>query len=69
MVVAPSGRLYVSDTTNNRVLSWGSAEQFSNGQAADIVLGQPDFTTNANPTCSTTQSFVPSSRSLSSHNN
>jgi hypothetical protein len=41
MVVAPSGRLYVSDTTNNRVLSWGSAQQFSNGQAADLVLGQP----------------------------
>jgi uncharacterized protein (TIGR03437 family) len=38
------GRLYVADTSNNRVLIWNSIPT-ANGQAADIVLGQPDFTT------------------------
>lgn len=38
-----SGRIFVSDRGNNRVLSWPSATGFGNGQAADIVLGQPDF--------------------------
>ena len=42
-----SGRLWVSDSANNRVLSWGSANAFANGQPADLVLGQPDFTTGA----------------------
>lgn len=50
-----SGRLWVCDTGNNRVLSWPDAAAFTNGQAADIVLGQPDFASvdenrgNANP--------------------
>ena len=35
--------LYVSDTLNNRVLGWKNAADFSNGQAADIVIGQQDF--------------------------
>jgi len=39
-----SGRLWVCDTSNNRVLSWPSAASFSNHQSADIVLGQADFT-------------------------
>lgn len=46
-VDAGSGRLYVADTFNNRVLSWPSAAAFETGQAADLVLGQPGFTTNA----------------------
>ncbi|HEX8697850.1 MAG TPA: hypothetical protein VF815_03345 [Myxococcaceae bacterium] len=39
-------RLLVADTSNNRVLLW---TQFPtrNGQPADIVIGQPDFTSNA----------------------
>lgn len=37
------GRLFVADTLNHRVLSWPSAAAFTNGQAADLVLGQPDF--------------------------
>jgi hypothetical protein len=41
-----SGRLYVADNGNDRVLSWPSATQFSNGQAADRVIGQPDFTSD-----------------------
>src|SRR5262245_32940306 len=39
-----SGRLYVADTQNNRVLSWPNVATLANGQAADIVIGQPDFT-------------------------
>ena len=51
-----SGRLFVADSLNHRVLSWPSAAAFTNGQAADLVLGQPDFVSNsinqggANPT-------------------
>lgn len=53
---AVSGRLFVPDSMNNRVLSWPSAAAFTNGEAADMVFGQPDFTSNsinqggANPT-------------------
>src|SRR3984893_7321736 len=35
--------LYVSDSGNNRILAWHNASQFSNGAAADKVIGQPDF--------------------------
>ncbi len=35
-------RLYVADTINNRVLRY--SRPFYNGQAADLVLGQGDFT-------------------------
>jgi uncharacterized protein (TIGR03437 family) len=39
--------LYVSDTGNNRVLAWKNATAFSNGQKADLVIGQADlFSTN-----------------------
>jgi F0F1-type ATP synthase membrane subunit c/vacuolar-type H+-ATPase subunit K len=39
-------RLYVSDTANNRVLIWTSSITAS-GQAANLVLGQANFTSNA----------------------
>ncbi len=32
--------LYVSDTYNNRVLAWKNAAGFTNGQKADLVIGQ-----------------------------
>lgn len=38
------GKLFVSDTANNRVLVWNSVPT-TNFQDADYVLGQPDFTT------------------------
>ena len=39
-------RIYVSDYVNNRVLAWKNAATFTNGQVADLVIGQPDlFTT------------------------
>jgi hypothetical protein len=39
------GKLYVADTGNNRVLIWNTIPT-TNFQAADIVLGQPNFTIN-----------------------
>ena len=34
--------VYVADTSNNRVLCWKNASMFSNGQPADIIIGQLD---------------------------
>ena len=42
------GKLYVADTQNHRVLIYNSIPA-SNGVAADVVLGQPDFTTFVEP--------------------
>ena len=39
-----SGKLYVADTQNNRVLIYNRIPT-ANGAAADVVLGQPNFTT------------------------
>ena len=45
--VATDGNvLVVSDTDNNRVLIWLKVPT-ANGQPADVVIGQPDFTHNA----------------------
>lgn len=41
-------RLFVADTGNNRVLVWTSLP--SSTRAADLVLGQPDFTTRSSGT-------------------
>ncbi len=43
-----NGKLYIADTQNNRVLIYNRIPQ-SNGAAADVVLGQPNFTTAATP--------------------
>jgi sugar lactone lactonase YvrE len=40
---ATPNRLYVADSSNNRVLGWRDAAGFTNGASADIVIGQPDF--------------------------
>jgi uncharacterized protein (TIGR03437 family) len=37
--------LYVSDYANNRVLAWKNAAGFTNGQKADMAIGQPDLMT------------------------
>jgi sugar lactone lactonase YvrE len=43
----PSGNLWVVDRNNNRVLKFvGPASSITTGQAASVVLGQPDFVTN-----------------------
>jgi uncharacterized protein (TIGR03437 family) len=45
LAVATDGvHVAVADTANNRVLLWNNFPN-SNGQPADVVLGQPDFTT------------------------
>jgi len=43
--------VYVADTLNNRVLAWKNSTGFSNGQPADLVIGQPDkyTTTKSGP--------------------
>jgi len=40
-----SGRLWVADSGNSRVLMFQNASTLGNGAAADLVLGKPDFTT------------------------
>ncbi|MBI2678287.1 MAG: hypothetical protein HYX28_05860 [Candidatus Koribacter versatilis] len=53
-------RLVVEDDDNNRVLIWNSIPT-TNGQPADLVLGQPDFTSNGDnqggPASAATMSF------------
>ncbi|MGA3024346.1 MAG: hypothetical protein ABSF98_06220 [Bryobacteraceae bacterium] len=46
-------RLFVADTLNNRVLIWNSIPT-QNNQPADLVLGQPNFTTTQSPKITTT---------------
>jgi len=38
--------VFVADTANNRVLGWRDSSTFVSGAAADIVIGQKDFTSN-----------------------
>ncbi len=47
VAVGSDGRLYASDADNHRVLSWPVAASFANGDAADLVIGQPDFFSGA----------------------
>ncbi|MBX3011013.1 MAG: NHL repeat-containing protein [Caldilineaceae bacterium] len=53
VALAPNDRLFVVDYGQNRVLSWPSAAAFTNGAAADLVLGQPDFTSMTGATSAT----------------
>ena len=46
VAVDSSGHVYVTDYGNNRVLGWHNAAALTNGAAADLVIGQPDFYTN-----------------------
>jgi hypothetical protein len=43
-VTSDGTRMYVADLAHNRVLIWNSIPT-TNGAAADVVIGQPDFTT------------------------
>jgi predicted esterase/DNA-binding beta-propeller fold protein YncE len=42
-----TGKLFVVDRYNNRVLRWSSAEKMNNGSSAEAVFGQQDFTTSS----------------------
>ena len=44
---ATAQHLYVVDTQNSRILGWNDATSFTNGQPADLVIGQPDFDSTA----------------------
>jgi sugar lactone lactonase YvrE len=46
MTVDSGGRLWVTDTDNNRILRFDNAASKGNGANADGVLGQPNFTSN-----------------------
>lgn len=49
----PSGNLFVTDRTNNRILIFYSAASKGNGANADRVLGQAGFLTNLSGTSAT----------------
>jgi sugar lactone lactonase YvrE len=53
-----SGRLYVADSKNNRILVFNSAASLVKGANASFVLGQKDFTTSSHGTSATTL-YVP----------
>lgn len=50
VAVDASGRLWVADEFNHRVLRFDNAAAKANGANADGVLGQPDFTSAAHAT-------------------
>ncbi len=56
--------LYVSDTSNSRVLVWRDSVHFRDGDPADLVIGQPDFETVSSNT-EGGASFLPSNITLS----
>lgn len=58
--------LYVADTGNNRVLVWKDSVHFTNGQPADLVIGQPSLLTGAANVDTQGSTTTASSTSLSS---
>jgi sugar lactone lactonase YvrE len=60
VLVAPDGTLWVSDYTNYRVLGYLNAVTKENGAAADIVLGQANFTAATPPAYSARAAVNPS---------
>ncbi len=52
ILVTPDGKLLISDLSNNRVLIFNSVPT-TNGVAADVVIGQTNFTSNVSA-CSAT---------------
>ncbi len=48
-----SGRLWVADESNHRILRWDNAGALSSGAFASGVLGQPNFTTSTEGTSAT----------------
>jgi len=56
LFVDGSGRLWVGERDNNRVLRFDNAAAKANGADADGVLGQPDFVTSASGTSASVMS-------------
>ena len=49
VATGPTGKVFIADTKNNRILRWSSANAIVDGSSAEAVLGQADFTsTSAN---------------------
>ena len=44
---AVPSRVYVADTSNHRVLAWANVAAFVDGAPADLVIGQPDFSSSS----------------------
>jgi len=55
-VFADASHIYVSDTSNSRVLIWNKLD-VANGEAADLVLGQTDLTSNVRPASASASGF------------
>ncbi|MCK7518791.1 MAG: hypothetical protein MZV64_14230 [Ignavibacteriales bacterium] len=45
-----TGKLFVADLDNRRILRWSSADKMIDGSPAEVVLGQPDFVTRTRNT-------------------
>lgn len=54
-----SGKVFVVDTVNNRILRFSSTAAFANGGAAEAVIGQTDFTTGTVDAGQTTTTTPP----------
>ena len=55
VVIDPAtGKVFVCDLSNNRILRYPSGAAMTNGAAAEAVLGQPNFTQNSNGLSATT---------------
>jgi sugar lactone lactonase YvrE len=53
-----SGKVFVADGSNNRVLRYANAAALQNGAPAEAVFGQPNFTTaGTNPVASLSMNF------------
>ncbi len=61
-----TGKVFVADDDNNRVLRFSATDAFTNGSPAEAVLGQSDFTSNSS---ATTQSGMNGPRGLLVDNN
>jgi sugar lactone lactonase YvrE len=53
-----TGRLFVADYDNNRIMIYNAAASKPNGAPADVVLGQSDFTSNISG-CNKSRLFSP----------
>jgi DNA-binding beta-propeller fold protein YncE len=52
-----SGKLFVADQNNNRVLRYASPAALANGAAAEAVLGQDDFSGNGSDTAANRMNY------------
>jgi len=69
VIDSASGKLFVSDTANNRILRFPSAAAYSSGAAAEAVIGQTTFTTNTSASASSSTVKGPKGITLDSAGN